>query len=138
MRWRAALIAMALATLCLEQANARARFYPLAGVYGDLQQSKETDAITGTEIIIVGGPKGYFAFYQFWEGGASVPVSVPVRYSGNTISFDVPSSSGECRHFEGTISAKGFDGVCTMPRINGHPPLRQRIHLPRKARSLWQ
>ena len=138
MRWQPALLALFLATLWLGPANAKARFYPLAGVYGDLQQSKETDAITGTEIIIVGGPRGYFAFYQFWEGGAAPPVSVPVRYQGNTIAFDLPASSGECRHFEGTISAKGFDGVCAMPRINGHAPIRQRMHLPRKAKSFWQ
>lgn len=117
---------------------ARPQFYPLAGVYGELRQNRQTYEIDGTEIIIVGGPKGYFAFYQFWEGGAYVPVSVPVRYSGNQISFDVPASSGACRRFEGTIFEKGFDGVCTMPSLNGHAPLRQRIILPRRARSFWQ
>jgi hypothetical protein len=138
MRWQAVFLAIAIATLCVGPAGAKARFYPLAGVYGDLRQSKETDEITGTELIIVGGPKGYFAFYQFWVGGAFAPVSVPIRYSGNSISFDVPASSGACRHFEGMISTKGFDGICTMPGINGYAPIRQRIYLPRRAKSFWQ
>jgi hypothetical protein len=138
MRWQAVFLAIPFVLWCSGPAGAKARFYPLAGVYGDLRQSAETDEITGTEIIIAGGPKGYFAFYQFWVGGAFAPVSVPIRYSGNKISFDVPASSGECRHFEGTISEKGFEGVCTMPRINGHAPIRQRIYLPRQAKSFWQ
>lgn len=136
MRWQAGLLAIPLVLLCLAPANAKAQFYPLAGVFGDLRQDKQTYEIDGTELIIVGGPKGYFAFYQSWEGGASAPVSVPVRYAGNRISFDVPS--GGCRHFEGTISDQRFDGICTMPRLNGYAPLRQRIVLPRKAKSFWQ
>lgn len=135
---RAALLAIFIAALCAGAADARPRFYPLAGVYGDLRQSKETEEIFGTELTIVGGPKGYFAFFQYWVAHAYPPVSVPVRYAGNKISFDVPASIGECRHFEGTISAQGFDGVCTMPRIKDHAPLRQRIILPRKAKSFWQ
>lgn len=136
MRWQAAFLAVSVATLASGPAIARPQFYPLTGVFGDLRQNKETYEIDGTELIIVGGPKGYFAFYQSWEGGASAPVSVPVRYAGSKISFDVPS--GGCRHFEGTITDQGFDGVCTMPRLNGHAPLRQRIVLPRKAKSFWQ
>jgi hypothetical protein len=138
MRWQAALLAISVAALCVGSADARPRFYPLAGVYGDLQQGKQTEEIFGTEIMIVGGPKGYFAFFQVWVAHAFPPVSVPVRYAGNRISFDVPASTGECRHFEGTIAGQGFEGICTMPRINGHAPIRQRIFLPRKAKSFWQ
>lgn len=136
MRWQAALLALFIAAL--GPADARPRYYPLAGVYGDLRQGKETEEIFGTEIIIVGGPKGYYAFFQYWVAHAFAPVSVPVRYTGNRISFDVPASTGECRQFEGTISDRGFDGICIMPRMNGHAPIRQRIHLPRRAKSFWQ
>lgn len=138
MRWQAALLAVSITALCAGTAEARPRFYPLAGVYGDLRQSQESDEISGTELIIVGGPRGYFAFFQYWVANAFPPVAAPVRYTGNTISFDVPASTGECRRFEGTISETGFDGVCTMPAINGHPSIRQRIQLPRLDKSFWQ
>lgn len=138
MRWQAALLAIFIAALCRDTADARPRFYPLAGVYGDLQQSKGTEEIFGTEIIIVGGPKGYFAFFQYWVAHAFPPVSVPVSYRGNKIAFDVAASGGACRRFEGMITDQGFDGVCTMPAINGHAPIRQRIILPRRDRSFWQ
>lgn len=135
---RAVLLAISIAALCVSAADARPRYYPLAGVYGDLRQGKETEEIFGTEIIIVGGPKGYYAFFQYWVAHAFPPVSVPVRYTGNRISFDVPASTGECRQFEGTISDKGFEGVCVMPGIKGRAPIRQRIVLPRIAKSFWQ
>jgi hypothetical protein len=136
MRWQAAFLAIA--ALCVGSADARPRFYPLAGVYGDLRQSKTTEEIFGTELTIVGGPRGYYAFFQYWVAHAFAPVSVPVRYTGNRISFDVPASTGECRQFEGTITASGFDGICIMPGVKGYAPIRQRIVLPRIAKSFWQ
>lgn len=135
---RAALLAISIFALCVSTADARPRYYPLAGVYGDLRQGKETEEIFGTELTIVGGPRGYYAFFQYWVAHAFAPVSVPIRYTGNKISFDVPASIGECRQFEGTISASGFDGICIMPGIKGHAPIRQRIVLPRIAKSFWQ
>jgi hypothetical protein len=112
----------------------------LTGIYSDLRQSKETNDLDGTEMIIVGGagsPSGYYVFYQFWEGGSLPPVVVPVEVKGNKISFTVPAPSGECGHFEGTISAKGFTGTCTIP----HPDdatKELRVYVPRKLRSFWQ
>lgn len=135
---RAAFLAISIAAFCMGSADARPRFYPLAGVYGDLRQSKNTEEIFGTELTIVGGPRGYYVFFQYWVAHAFAPVSVPVRYNGNRISFDVPASIGECRQFEGTISERGFDGICIMPGIKGHAPIRQRVVLPRKAKSFWQ
>lgn len=138
MRWQAALVAISIAALCVGAADARPRFYPLAGVYGDLRQGKDTDEISGTELIIVGGPRGYVAFFQYWVANAFPPVAVPVRYMGNQIFFDVPATTGECRQFEGSITDRGFDGVCIMPSINGRPPIQQRVILPRLAKSFWQ
>jgi len=110
----------------------------IPGFYSDMRRSKETDDIDGTEIFITGQYQSYFAYYQFWEGGTTPPVSVPVKVSGNKISFDVPAPGGECGHYEGIISARGFDGICTVPHPFGNDPNRRQIHLLRKAKSFWQ
>lgn len=107
------------------------------GIYSDLRRSKETDDLDGTEIIIIGRYSRYFAFYQFWEGGSLPPVAVPVAVSGNHISFSVPASSGECGYYEGTISARGFDGSCTIPHPSDSTK-EVKIHIPRVTKSFWQ
>jgi hypothetical protein len=104
-----------------------------------MRRSKQTDDVSGTEIFITGQYGRYSAYYQFWEGGTEPPVAVPVQVSGNKISFDVPAPGGECGHYEGTISARGFDGFCTVPHpIGNTTEPRQQIRLPRKAKSFWQ
>jgi hypothetical protein len=103
-----------------------------------MRRSHATDDVDGTEIFITGQYGRYMAYYQFWEGGADSPVTVPITVSGSEVSFDVPASGGECGHYQGTISARGFDGFCTVPHPLGSDPNRRKIRLPRKTKSFWQ
>jgi len=137
---QAALVAAAWLTLSFLGSALAAEQPQITGIFSDLRQSKETQDLDGTEILIVAGsgsPSGYYTFYQFWEGGSLPPVVVPITERGGKISFSVPAPSGECGYYEGVITAKGFDGACRIP----HPSdatKEVRFHLPRKARSFWQ
>jgi len=138
MRWHIVL-ALPIITPLLGSALAAGKRDLLPGIYSDMRRSKETDDIDGTELFVTGRYGRYSVYYQFWEGGSLPPVAVPVAVSGNRISFDVPAPSGECGHYEGVISARGFEGFCTIPNPSrGTTITRQEIRLPRKAKSFWQ
>jgi hypothetical protein len=131
------MIAVGLFVLAALPATAGQRPPHITGIYSDLRRDKETDDLDGTEIFIVGRYQRYFAFYEFWEGGSLPPVVVPITVRRNAISFTVPAPSGECGHYEGRISATGFDGLCSVPHPLGGAN-EQPVHLPRRTRSFWQ
>ncbi len=133
MHWKALVLGLLLPLS--REANAAQGAAQITGIYSDLRSDKETGDLDGTEFLIMFQGSGYFAFYQFWEGGSLPPVVVPVTVKGQEISFSVPAPSGECGFYKGTISVRGFDGACSIP----HPAYKLtqvRVHLRRK-RSYW-
>jgi hypothetical protein len=109
------------------------------GIYSSLVYSEEGGDLLGTEIFIVPSDLAnlaYVVFVQCWEGGSTPPVTVPVKVSGDSISFTVPGPSCAEGTYKGRISKAGFDGTFMRRLVDGTSKAEP-VHLKRKP-SYWQ
>lgn len=101
----------------------------LTGIYSDMSYNDDSGDVLGDEVFIVFSNRGYYAVFQGSEGEPYVPVVVPVKVEGNTISFTLPASVDPRGQFHGKIAGGELTGT-----FSGNA---QTIHLKRKA-SYWQ
>jgi hypothetical protein len=101
----------------------------VTGVFSDMAYNKEGGDVIGIEIFLVYSNRGYFAVYQSSEGAPSVPVVLPAKVVGSSVSFQIPSEIDSRGSFMGTIDNNELTGCFSG---NG-----QSIHLKRKP-SYWQ
>jgi hypothetical protein len=99
----------------------------ITGTYSTLKSIGGDDDMVGMEVIIVRSREGYRAFVQTADGIPAPPALVTVQVEGPTLSFTVPSTSGEPLQFKGKASRQGLTGT-----LGDHP-----VALPRR-RSYWQ
>lgn len=119
------------------QAGVAAESVKVTGIFSDLYYNKQGGDLLGTEIFIVNaGDAGYAAFFQYWAGGTSPPLSVPVRVVGNEVTFAIPAPSIGQGEYHGRIGPTGFDGVRRHPLANGGQQ-DEPVNLLRKS-SYWQ
>ena len=109
--WRTTLVLVLTMVMMAGQLHAVEKKIRVTGIYSNLYYNQEGGDLLGTEIFIVSAQEdGYFAFFQSWAGGTTVPVVVPVQVDGNKVTFAIPAPSlgeGNC---EGRINGTGFDG----------------------------
>jgi hypothetical protein len=101
----------------------------LTGIYSDMSYSDDSGDVLGDEIFLVFSNRGYYAVFQGSEGEPYVPVVVPVKVEGNSISFTLPASTDPRGKFQGKITNGELTGT-----FSGNA---QTVHLKRKA-SYWQ
>jgi hypothetical protein len=99
----------------------------ITGTYSTLKSIGGDDDMVGMEVIIVRSREGFRAFVQTADGIPATPALVTVQVDGATLSFNVPSSTGELLEFRGKASRQGLTGT-----LGDHP-----VALPRR-RSYWQ
>lgn len=85
--------------------------------------------VVSDEAFIVLSDRGYYAVFQGSEGEPYVPVVVPIRVEGNSISFTLPASIDPRGQFRVKITDSELTGT-----LSGNA---QTMHLKRKA-SYWQ
>jgi len=109
----------------------------ITGIYSDLEYNQEGGDLLGTEIFIVySADDSFVGFVQCWEGGTTRPDVVPIKVSGDTISFKVLAPSLGEGTYKGRVVKTGFDGEWTHPSADGTSKTEP-IHLKRKQ-SYWQ
>jgi hypothetical protein len=124
---RMMLLALALVWGC---AAATAKAPPkVTGTFSNLKYNSEGGDVLGAEISIVNSNRGYYVVYQISEGEPAVPVVLPARVAGSSISFVVPPEGNPRGAFAGTIGDQELSGT-----FAGN---KEQIHLKRKA-SYWQ
>lgn len=97
------------------------------GIYSTLRSVGGDDDLIGLEVIIVRSREGLRAFVQTADGVAGAPVLVPVNVDGVSLSFTIPSTTGEPLEFKGKVTRQGLKGT-----LDDRP-----LTLPRR-RSFWQ
>jgi hypothetical protein len=113
--------ALAISVVPLTQAYAAEEQKPrVPGIYSDLAYSNEGGDLLGTEIFIIPiGNSEYVAFFQCWGGESTQPVTVPVKVSGDAISFTVRLPSCGVGAYKGRISKNAFDATVTRRLTDG-------------------
>lgn len=131
-------VALTISVTLSAQAYAAEEAKPhITGIYSDLYYNVEGGDLLGTEIFVVYADNDKFAaFIQSWAGSAYPPVIVPVKVTGDAISFAVPAPSGAQGLYKGRINKNGFDGTVTRRLADGSSK-SEPIHLKRKQ-SYWQ
>jgi len=99
----------------------------ITGTYSTLKSVGGDDDMIGIEVIIVRSREGFRAFVQTADGVPGAPVLVPVSLDGPTLSFTIPSTTGEPLEFKGKATRQGLSGT-----LDDRP-----LTLPRR-RSYWQ
>jgi hypothetical protein len=99
----------------------------VTGIYSTLKSVGGDEDLIGIEVIIVRSREGFRAFVLTADGVPAAPVIVPVRIDGSTVTFVIPSMTGELLEFKGTVSRRGLSGT-----VDDRP-----LTLPRR-RSYWQ
>jgi hypothetical protein len=99
----------------------------VTGIYSTLRSVGGDDDLIGLEVIIVRSREGLLAFVQTADGVPGAPVLVPVNVDGVSLSFTIPSTTGEPLQFRGKVTRQGLKGV-----LDDRP-----LTLPRH-RSYWQ
>lgn len=97
----------------------------ITGTYSTLKSLGGDDEMIGIEIIIVRSREGLRAFVQTADGVPGTPVLVPVSRDGQTLSFTIPSTTGEPLEFKGKATRQGLTGTLdqrplTLPRRRSH------------------
>ena len=87
----------------------------ITGMYSDMDQSKETHDIVGTELLIVKCTDNdeYYGVVQIAEGSSQIPFVVKLKIEGNKIEFEDKPDPDEKRmpmKFKGIIYDKGIKG----------------------------
>jgi hypothetical protein len=98
----------------------------VTGIYSDMEYVEETGDLVGTEIFLLLSGEGHFVLVQVAEGSPGVPLLLPARVDGQSLTFELP----ECGKFTGQISAGKLVGSFANCS-NWH------VRLNRK-RSYWQ
>jgi hypothetical protein len=101
----------------------------VTGTFSNLTYNNEGGDVLGTEISIVNSNRGYYVVYQISEGEPAVPVVLPAKVAGSSISFVIPPEGDPRGAFAGTIGDQELSGT-----FAGN---KEQIHLKRKA-SYWQ
>lgn len=101
----------------------------VTGLFSDMAYNRDGGDVIGIEVFITYSGKGYFVVYQSAEGEPTVPVVVPAKISGTSISFDVPADTDPRGSFTGTMNAHELVGAFSGNQTT--------VHLRRKA-SYWQ
>jgi hypothetical protein len=99
----------------------------ITGTYSTLKSVGGEDDMIGIEVILVRSREGFRAFVQTADGVPGTPVLVPVNVDGATLSFPIPSATGELVEFKGKATRQGLSGT-----LKDRP-----LTLPRR-RSYWQ
>jgi hypothetical protein len=99
----------------------------ITGIYSTLKSVGGDDDMIGLEVVIVRSREGLRAFVQTADGVPAAPVIVPVSVDGPTVSFNIPSTTGEPLEFRGKATRQGLSGT-----LDDRP-----LTIPRR-RSYWQ
>jgi hypothetical protein len=99
----------------------------VTGTYSTLRSVGGEDDMIGLEVIIVRSREGLRAFVQTADGVLASPVLVPVNADGSSLTFTIPSMTGQPLEFKGKATRQGLTGT-----LDEHP-----LTLPRR-RSYWQ
>lgn len=97
----------------------------VTGTYSTLKSLGGEDDMIGIEVVIVKSREGFHAFVQTADGVPAAPVLVPVSVDGPTVTFSVPSTTGEPLQFKGKATRQGLTGTLadrplTLPRRRGY------------------
>ncbi len=108
----------------------------VTGFYSDMHYIEEAGDVIGTEVWIVYARGSYWATVQVAEGAPEPPVVVPVRVSGQRVSFSVtePVVGPDGRPAPGLVLK--FDGTATEAALRGIFA-GERVSL-KRGNSYWQ
>lgn len=101
------------------------------GTFSNLVGHSESGDLLGAEIRIVYSDTGYQAMLQIAEGGAGIPVLVPVSFESHRVKFQIPDSHAYAGSFEGQVDLKSLRGI-----LRFKSDAEMKIDLPRK-KSYW-
>ena|SRR5688572_15212617 len=117
------------ATLVLGSAPQSRGQPSVTGIYSDMASS-DGEHIGGIEVFVLRGGGKYFVMLQTAEGTSSIPVVVPARIVGDTLTFDLRET---IQRSLGQFSGR-FEGGHLIGEFTGW---RSRQNLPRRS-SFWQ
>src|SRR6185312_1049625 len=86
----------------------------VTGTFTDLRYIQESGDLLGLELLIVpaqGDSGGYVAFVQLAEGAGPYSALVPVKVSGDRVSFSMPA--------HGAYAGLSFSGLLGADKLTG-------------------
>lgn len=80
------------------------------GFYSNMTYNEETRSLVGYGFFIMLSWYGYHGLYLHSSGEPNIPLLLPVKIDGTSISFTVPPNDGPHGEFKGTITKEGLTG----------------------------